>query len=98
MRSVCGARAPGIGRCGTAARRQRCLATRRCRPMLIATPFLICTPVNAAAVKCEPVRVEDLRLTVYGQLLLRLDAECRLHCDRHAPYDAEKDLVAPSLT
>src|SRR6516165_7076868 len=32
------------------------------------------------------VRVEDLRIAMTGQRLLqRLDAECRLHRDRHAP-------------
>src|ERR1700733_3021161 len=31
------------------------------------------------------IRVEDLRLAMAGESALSLDAECRLHRDRHAP-------------
>jgi|ERR1700733_14547160 len=55
--------------------------------MLIAMPLSASTPVKAAPVNCEPWSgIEDFRFTVLLQgILQRLDAECRFHCDRHAP-------------
>src|SRR3954453_12368521 len=59
--------------------------------MLIRTPRSSSSDRKSALVNCTPlVSVEDLRCPVSVQRLLqRLDAECRVHADRHLPGQAE---------
>src|ERR1700688_4523013 len=53
--------------------------------MLTAIPFLHASKRRAGEL-ATLIRVEDLRLAMAGESALkRLDAECRLHRDRHAP-------------